>query len=1151
MDDLSIRVESQLSTSALTIIYTTRAIYYIYTHNKMQEYVYNNCRHFVNPRKKGSYSSIILFVSLCISLIVSSTKAQGQLLDRVGVASHSADRVKHEVIVERANVLGVPPPDSLSEQPFSSDYGQEYTPYNKFKLRPQKQAAAAVAAAAIETPTDTGKITRVVAVQKVQDKIDKSNETKVKGVPPIFGLEEEIQIIGWTKPKPHGYLGINGVMTVEFLWTITRIDFNTTSDLEMIYLDKNICKLREKRLGKKERCLYMPSCKIGNHEVKRSLRLTSKGNFQVKYIVKEGDKAFGTDPKQGLQFVCQFVDMKTNENATITKDLEVGVLATKPVGSKATVIKPENKKKIIVGDVITVESELDRDGLHIVPDYCRINTASEVKAIDLGRGLYTIDYQVRSGDPDRPQGQLPFRCTFEDDGGNNVTIGPIKLKSWFSINANPPSIRSVRVLAPHQSPARIGSVVKVGIRTKRRIYDLKVGNKCTLNAIDVSKSANLSAPGFLTVELNVTSGQADWFGGKLPIHCQIEDGDGNVNEVNAFTDGNLLAGDAHTPRLSDYFPGLVLTVGFAVVGIASKQVALYFPQVGMPLITGYLATGIIAGPEMLGLIPDRSIRQLRFIDEVSLAVIALSAGQKLYLPTMRPRFKSIGWVMLGLVVFEYAIGTATIFFMHPYIKFMKHMDFNQITAVALMAGALVCARSPASAVAIVKEVDAEGPFTSTILGVTVLSDVVVIGLFALTSLVSNSLLANRTESSNVFYVFLAQIICSTAFGYILSFALKAIIGATAPLSTKSVGSLRQSDSHSHNDASFIDVIRAVVIMSVGFSTFVVSHLVDPYLQPLIVCMVGGFLLANYSNKKHKIFKASLEIVTPTVYVAFFTLAGAALDLKSLAQTVVISSIIFGGRIVGILIGASFGGYMSGEPNVENRLSWMAYITQAGVTLGLAKKIHLENRVWGGGFATVIIACVVLNQVAGPPLFRLVMELIGEAGNAKRNINQLKWPKPERNSNGVRESKRILILQADTRDGVIPEVQSMILHGHRIHTRVIGIDDLANAGLLTNDVVGNDENDAEAATDDKPLLGDYMMKSPRRRRPSRDFLDIVSDIKLFSKKADVIVLVCKKGASTNIINGFGDLKDSIDFIVIDNPSVDINIIKSNILKTFLK
>ena len=71
---------------------------------------------------------------------------------------------------------------------------------------------------------------------------------------------------------------------------------------------------------------------------------------------------------------------------------------------------------------------------------------------------------------------------------------------------------------------------------------------------------------------------------------------------------------------------------------------------------------------------------------------------------------------------------------------MNNMKPNQILAVALMAGTLVCARSPASAVAIVREMKAEGPWTQTVLGVTVLSDVSVIALFALTSLVSGSLL---------------------------------------------------------------------------------------------------------------------------------------------------------------------------------------------------------------------------------------------------------------------------------------------------------------------------------------------------------------------------------------------------------------------------
>ena len=136
--------------------------------------------------------------------------------------------------------------------------------------------------------------------------------------------------------------------------------------------------------------------------------------------------------------------------------------------------------------------------------------------------------------------------------------------------------------------------------------------------------------------------------------------------------------------------------------------------------------------------------------------------------------------------------------------------------------------------------------------------------------------------------------------------------------------------------------------------------------------------------------------------------------------------------------------------------------------------------------------------------------------------------------------------------MIPEIQSMILKGKRIHTRVIGMEDLANAGLLADgsDGKGNEvDGDVENVSDNKPLLDDYMMSS-RRRRPSRDFLDIVSSIKIFSKNADVIVLICNKGSSANIINAFGDLKNTVSFIVINNPEMDINIIKSNILKKFL-
>ena len=49
---------------------------------------------------------------------------------------------------------------------------------------------------------------------------------------------------------------------------------------------------------------------------------------------------------------------------------------------------------------------------------------------------------------------------------------------------------------------------------------------------------------------------------------------------------------------------------------------------------------------------------------------------------------------------------------------------------ALLAGAILVARSPSSAIAVVKELRAHGPFTKTVLGVTVIMDVVVIIAFA-------------------------------------------------------------------------------------------------------------------------------------------------------------------------------------------------------------------------------------------------------------------------------------------------------------------------------------------------------------------------------------------------------------------------------------
>ena len=117
---------------------------------------------------------------------------------------------------------------------------------------------------------------------------------------------------------------------------------------------------------------------------------------------------------------------------------------------------------------------------------------------------------------------------------------------------------------------------------------------------------------------------------------------------------------------------------------------------------------------------------------------------------------------------------------------------------------------------------------------------------------------------------------------------------------------------------------------------------------------------------------------PPIYVAFFTLTGASLALNVLAETWSIALILFVVRLAAIFIGSFGGGLLAGDPIRHNRLSWMAYITQAGIGLGLAKEVAVEFPEWGSAFATTIISVIVLSQLVGPPFFKWAIQRAGEA-----------------------------------------------------------------------------------------------------------------------------------------------------------------------------
>ena len=403
---------------------------------------------------------------------------------------------------------------------------------------------------------------------------------------------------------------------------------------------------------------------------------------------------------------------------------------------------------------------------------------------------------------------------------------------------------------------------------------------------------------------------------------------------------------------------------FMIIALASNQIGELFRKAHLPLISGFLFTGIVAGPYLLNLISLDAVEHLRFVDAFALAFIAFAAGNELYIRELRGFFNRIRWVTVGLVLSTFTLGSIAFFLLAEQIPFMRPMPMAHRMAVAVLGGAILIARSPSSAIAVVTELRAKGPFTSTALGVTVIMDVLVITVFAVNSAVADALLTDLGFDFRFLLLLFTEILLSLLFGV----ALGRIIEIILSLSIKRP-------------------LKTGMVLLCGYTIFVlsatvrsISHEHLPFellIEPLLVCMVGSFMTTNFSHYRAELRK-TLHPVGPPIYIAFFTLTGASLALDVLSETWLIALVLFGVRMTGVMIGAFGGGLLAGIPPRHNRIGWMCYITQAGVGLGLAKGVAVAFPAWGAAFATILISVIVLNQIFGPPLFKWAIHLAGEA-----------------------------------------------------------------------------------------------------------------------------------------------------------------------------
>jgi Kef-type K+ transport system membrane component KefB len=352
----------------------------------------------------------------------------------------------------------------------------------------------------------------------------------------------------------------------------------------------------------------------------------------------------------------------------------------------------------------------------------------------------------------------------------------------------------------------------------------------------------------------------------------------------------------------------------------------------LPIITGLLFIGILAGPFVLRLLPTEAIPQLNFLNQISLAFIAFAAGAELYLKDLNNRLKSIKWMTFGQLFFTFTLGGLSVWFLSNQIGFMRDLDWQIRLAIALLAGTIFVSRSPVSAIAVINEMRAKGPFTQTVLGVTVLKDVLVIILFTLCFAVSDALVNKMPFEVWLVFILVLELSLSFLLGFLLGQLLKGLL------------SLRMSIR-----------IKSLLVLAIGYSIYLLAHWVhdtsleflgfDIYIEPLLICIIGSFIVVNFSSYRRDFLKIVEEVV-PVIYIIFYTLTGASIKLDILVYTWGIALLFFFIRLASIAIGAYIGGTLGGDPIEYNRISWMPFVTQAGVALGLVSVVAAKYPDWG-------------------------------------------------------------------------------------------------------------------------------------------------------------------------------------------------------------
>jgi len=411
-----------------------------------------------------------------------------------------------------------------------------------------------------------------------------------------------------------------------------------------------------------------------------------------------------------------------------------------------------------------------------------------------------------------------------------------------------------------------------------------------------------------------------------------------------FLKGSFLAPFSNPEQSTSISLGFILIFAFLV----GKKVS----RLSLPQITGFILAGIVCGPYLLKFLSSEDVSNLQLLDGLALSLIALTAGGEMRMERLKGSLRAIFLILLfqTLVI----LGGFIVFGMvgHSFFPFFSGNTLAQVFVLSLFLGILATATSPSTTIAVITETKAKGKFADLILSTAVVKDFLVIILFAFSLSLSKSL----TSPSRAFEAgFLADILWELG-GSVL---VGAVVGGGIILYLR-----------------YIKREMAIFILSIAFFTYQISQNFN--FHPLMICLVAGFIVENFSSQGESLILA-IEKSSLPIFVVFFAISGASLNLEALRRSWLLALIFVVLRGVLKFSGTYIGAKLANEDPAVQRHGWAGFISQAGVALGMAVVIERSFPEWGGEFKALVLAIIAINQIIGPILLQRLLFKVDEAG----------------------------------------------------------------------------------------------------------------------------------------------------------------------------